>query len=31
MNEQDLGQLTLYQEDFPANLFPWLESKRNGG
>ena len=28
MNEQDYEQLTLFQEDFPASLFPWLESKK---
>lgn len=28
MSEQVNGQLTLYPVDFPANHFPWLESKR---
>lgn len=27
MSEQVNGQLTLYPVDFPANHFPWLESK----
>ena len=31
MNEQDLEQLTLFQEDSPASLFPWLESKKVKG
>ena len=28
MSEQVNGQLTLYPVDFPANPFPWLESKK---
>ena len=28
MIEQDYKQLTLFQEDFPASRFPWLESKK---
>ena len=28
MQEQVYEQLTLFQEDFPASRFPWLESKR---
>lgn len=31
MNGQDYEQLTLFQEDFPASLFPWLESKKVKG
>lgn len=31
MSEQDYEQLTLFQEDFPASLFPWLESKKEKG
>lgn len=31
MNGQDLEQLTLFQEDFPASHFPWLESKKAKG
>lgn len=31
MSEQDLEQLMLFQEDSPANLFPWLESKKVKG
>lgn len=31
MTELDNGQLTLFQEDFPVSLFPWLESKREKG
>ena len=27
MKELDCEQLTLFREDFPASLFPWLESK----
>jgi len=28
MSRQATEQLTLFQEDFPASLFPWLESKK---
>ena len=28
MQKPDYEQLTLFQEDFPASLFPWLESKK---
>lgn len=28
MSGQDNEQLTLFREDFPASLFPWLESKK---
>ena len=28
MSEQVYEQLTLFQEDFPASHFPWLESKK---
>ena len=31
MSELDYEQLTLFQGDFPANLFPWLESRKEKG